>query len=54
MLDTTMKTQLQQYLALLRQPIRLTAALDDSATAGEMRELLETIAALSDEAYVRV
>jgi NADH-dependent peroxiredoxin subunit F len=49
MLDTAMKTQLQQYLALLRQPIRLIAALDDSATASEMRELLETIAALSDK-----
>jgi alkyl hydroperoxide reductase subunit F len=49
MLDAALKTQLQQYLALLRQPIRLTAALDDSATAGEMRELLGTIAALSDK-----
>ncbi len=49
MLDATMKTQLQQYLALLRQPIRLIAALDGSATAGEMRELLETIAGLSDK-----
>jgi len=49
MLDATMKTQLQQYLALLRQPIRLIAALDDSAAAGEMRELLETIASLSDK-----
>jgi len=49
MLDATLKTQLQQFLGLLRQPIRLIAALDDSATAGEMRELLETISALSDK-----
>jgi hypothetical protein len=36
MLDDTLKTQLQQYLGLLRQPIQLTAALDDSETSGEM------------------
>ena len=33
MLDDTLKTQLQQYLSLLRQPIALIASLDDSATA---------------------
>ena len=49
MLDDTLKAQLQQYLALLRQPIRLIASLDDSATAAEMRELLQTIGALSDK-----
>ncbi len=49
MLDDTLKTQLQQYLGLLRQPIRLIAALDDSSTANEMRELLQTIASLSDK-----
>jgi alkyl hydroperoxide reductase subunit F len=49
MLDDTLKAQLQQYLGLLRQPIRLIAALDDSATANEMRELLQTIASLSDK-----
>jgi alkyl hydroperoxide reductase subunit F len=49
MLADTLKAQLQQYLGLLRQPIRLIAALDDSATANEMRELLQTIASLSDK-----
>jgi alkyl hydroperoxide reductase subunit F len=52
MLDDTLKAQLQQYLGLLRQPIRLVASLDDSATAAEMRELLETIASLSDKVSV--
>ncbi|MCE2880435.1 MAG: alkyl hydroperoxide reductase subunit F, partial [Comamonadaceae bacterium] len=49
MLDDTLKAQLQQYLALLRQPIRLIASLDDSPTAAEMRALLQTIASLSDK-----
>ena len=49
MLDDTLKTQLQQYLGLLRQPIQLTAALDDSVTSAEMKNLLETIASLSDK-----
>jgi alkyl hydroperoxide reductase subunit F len=48
MLDDALKTQLQQYLGLLRQPIQLTAALDDSENSGEMKNLLETIASLSD------
>jgi alkyl hydroperoxide reductase subunit F len=52
MLDDTLKAQLQQYLGLLRQPIRLVASLDDSATAAEMRELLQTIASLSDKVSV--
>ena len=49
MLDDTLKTQLQQYLGLLRQPIQLTAALDDSVTSAEMKNLLETIVGLSDK-----
>ena len=49
MLDDSLKAQLQQYLALLRQPIHLIASLDDSPTAAEMRALLQTIAALSDK-----
>ncbi|MEY4652612.1 MAG: Alkyl hydroperoxide reductase subunit [Pseudomonadota bacterium] len=52
MLDDTLKAQLRQYLGLLRQPIRLIAALDDSATASQMRELLQTIAGLSDNVSV--
>ena len=43
MLDATLKSQLQQYMGLLRQPIRLIASLDDSATAQEMRGLLADI-----------
>ena len=49
MLDDSLKSQLQQYLGLLRQPIRLIASLDESATAAEMRDLLQTIAGLSDQ-----
>ncbi|MEY4662367.1 MAG: Alkyl hydroperoxide reductase subunit [Pseudomonadota bacterium] len=49
MLDDTLKAQLQQYLGLLRQPIRLVASLDDSQTGAEMKELLETIVGLSDK-----
>jgi alkyl hydroperoxide reductase subunit F len=49
MLDDSLKSQLQQYLALLRHPIRLIASLDESTTATEMRELLQTIAGLSDQ-----
>jgi alkyl hydroperoxide reductase subunit F len=49
MLDDTLKAQLQQYLALLRQPIRLIASLDDSETGTDMKALLETIVSLSDK-----
>jgi alkyl hydroperoxide reductase subunit F len=49
MLDDTLKAQLQQYLGLLRQPIRLIATLDDSETGVDMRNLLETIVSLSDK-----
>ncbi|HPT55317.1 MAG TPA: alkyl hydroperoxide reductase subunit F, partial [Casimicrobium sp.] len=49
MLDATLKTQLQTYLGMLRQPIRLIASLDDSATAAEMRSLLDDIVSLSDK-----
>jgi len=49
MLDDTLKAQLQQYLALLRQPIRLIASLDDSETGKDMGELLNTIVGLSDK-----
>ena len=49
MLDDTLKAQLQQYLGLLRQPIRLIASLDDSETGVDMRNLLETIVGLSDK-----
>jgi NADH-dependent peroxiredoxin subunit F len=48
-LDATIKTQLQQYLGMLREPIELEASLDSSAGANEMRELLEEIASMSDK-----
>jgi NADH-dependent peroxiredoxin subunit F len=49
MLDDTLKTQLQTYLGMLRQPIRLIASLDNSDNAAKMRELLQEISALSDK-----
>lgn len=49
MLDDTLKGQLQTYLGMLRQPIRLIASLDGSANATEMRTLLQEIASLSDK-----
>ena len=49
MLDDNLKAQLQQYLTLLRQPIRLIASLDDSETGTDMKSLLETIISLSDK-----
>ena len=49
MLEAQLKTQLQTYLGMLRQPIRLIASLDDSANAKEMRDLLHEIAELSDK-----
>nr|WP_228114592.1 alkyl hydroperoxide reductase subunit F [Stenotrophomonas sp. MYb238] len=44
-LDDTLKTQLQQYMGLLRQPLRLVASLDGSAASTEMRGLLDDIVA---------
>jgi alkyl hydroperoxide reductase subunit F len=49
MLDATMTQQLQQYLAMLREPIELVASLDDSKRSADTRELLEEISALSDK-----
>lgn len=49
MLDDALKTQLQQYLGMLRQPIRLIASLNDSETGKDMHELLKTIVSLSDK-----
>jgi NADH-dependent peroxiredoxin subunit F len=49
MLDDTLKSQLQTYLGMLRQPITLIASLDSSATGTDMRALLETIVSLSDK-----
>ncbi|MCF8176576.1 MAG: alkyl hydroperoxide reductase subunit F [Burkholderiaceae bacterium] len=54
MLDTAIKTQLSAYLEKLQAPIELVASLDDSDAAGQMRELLSDIAALSPLVSVRV
>lgn len=43
MLEETLKSQLRSYLEHLKQPIQITANLDDSATAAEMRSLLADI-----------
>ncbi len=47
MLDSNLSSQLRTYLGHLRHPIELVASLDDSAKAGELRDLLREIAALS-------
>jgi NADH-dependent peroxiredoxin subunit F len=47
MLDANLKQQLQAYLGRMTQPIEIVATLDSSAAAGEMRELLAEITALS-------
>ncbi|MDD3444141.1 MAG: alkyl hydroperoxide reductase subunit F [Zavarzinia sp.] len=49
MLDANLKQQLQQYLAMLREPIELVASLGDDQKSAETRELLTTIAGLSDK-----
>jgi len=53
MLDAALKAQLQAYLERLQQPVDLVAALDDSSAAQEMRELLKTLAAMSDKIRLR-
>jgi NADH-dependent peroxiredoxin subunit F len=54
MLDAALKTQLKGYLERITQPIELVASLDDGAKSQEMQELLEDVAALSDNiSFVR-
>jgi alkyl hydroperoxide reductase subunit F len=48
MLDANIKTQLQAYLANVKQPIELVPSLDESPKSIELRDLLEEIAGLSD------
>lgn len=52
MLDTTIKAQLEQYLALLESPIELSVSLDASVASNEMQTLLDEIAALSDKIHL--
>ena len=52
MLDANLQAQLKAYLERLQRPVELVATLDDSATARELRELLNQIATLSDKVTV--
>ena len=54
MLDTAITTQLRGHFTKIVHPIRLVAALDDSATSAELRGLLDELAALSDRITVAV
>ncbi len=47
MLDANIAGQLKGYLQNIKRPIELIAALDDSAKATEMRDLLQEIADMS-------
>nr|WP_315430196.1 alkyl hydroperoxide reductase subunit F [uncultured Albidiferax sp.] len=49
MLDNNLKAQLKSYLERVTKPFEITASLDDSKGAVEMRGLLEDIIALSDK-----
>ncbi len=53
MLDDTIKAQLAAYLQRITHPVELIASLDDSATAAQMRELLEEVAALHPDVSAR-
>jgi len=53
MLDANLKVQLKGYLERVTQPVELVASLDEREASGEMRELLEDIAGLSDKVSVR-
>jgi NADH-dependent peroxiredoxin subunit F len=48
-LEENIKTQLQTYLQMLREPIVLAESLDDSTGANEMHELLVEITNMSDK-----
>ena len=53
MLDDDLKAQLQAYLERVTQPFEMVASLDDSDSAREMQNLLQTIASLSDKITLR-
>ena len=53
MLDANIQTQLAAYLERLTQPVELIASLDAGAESAQMRELIEQIAALSDQVTAR-
>ena len=52
MLDANLTQQLKAYLVNIRQPIELVASLGDDAKSRQMGELLDEIAALSDQIAV--
>ncbi len=53
MLDANLTQQLKGYLGNIREPIELVASLGDDAKSRELGELLDEIAALSDEITVK-
>ena len=53
MLDDDLKTQLAAYLERVSRPFELVASLDGSEKSGELRALLEQIAAMSDKITLR-
>jgi alkyl hydroperoxide reductase subunit F len=53
MLDANLSAQLKAYLERVREPFELVATLDDSASAQEMRALLEQIASLCEKITLR-
>lgn len=53
MLDTNVKTQLQQYLQKLVTPVEIITVLDNSDASREMSELLQEISSLSSLVSVR-
>jgi NADH-dependent peroxiredoxin subunit F len=48
-LEANIKEQLQQYLALVEQPVKIVAYIDSSAASEEMMDLLNEINSLSDK-----
>ncbi len=48
-LDSNIKTQLVTYLAMLREPIEISASIDDSDKSREMLDLLQELASISDK-----
>lgn len=52
MLDTQLQTQLKSYLQRLQKPLQLVATLDESEASGQVRALLQQIAALHDSITV--
>ncbi len=54
MLDANLQAQLKAYLQRLTQPIELVASLDDRPASGEMRDLLQQVAGLSELISLRL